>query len=154
VNALKNSKMETPLSGLQAGSAILQDSVVEILSIVCTVFLGLLLNQPPAERTEFVEKWYALSTICVPLIVATYFQKKELSCIDDEELLNEAYGDTTREPALRNFPVALVFHIMVTVALWFMQFQRHQHAKNVRMVDQLAIKLKEAQQEQHTKKGK
>lgn len=37
----------------------------------------------------------------------------------------------------RHFPVILVFHTIVSISLWFMQYQNQQHDKNMEIVKKL-----------------
>lgn len=52
----------------------------------------------------------------------------------------------------RNFPVVLVFHSIVSISLWFMQYQMQQHKKNIDMVKKLQLDLDDAQAARANKK--
>jgi hypothetical protein len=53
------------------------------------------------------------------------------------------------------FPCAIVFHVILALSLWFMNYQRHHHLTNVKKVDGLRHELMKKQQQQaDTKKTK
>jgi hypothetical protein len=54
------------------------------------------------------------------------------------------------------FPCAIVFHVILALSLWFMNYQRHHHLTNVKKVDGLRNELikKQQQQQVDTKKTK
>ena len=152
---------ELSVPGTRVISIILYDSVVEILSIACAVFLVWCLRLPN-DGSDFSSLAYRLSCITLPMIISLHFHKKSgagvttstvaaphgNSCVLD--MLQQGGNDTTTtfqstEAAVtRHFPVILVFHTVVSISLWFMQYQNQQHAKNMEMVKKLKRDLTEA----------
>ena len=141
--------MEEPLNGWQALSAVFKDSIVEVLGIVCAGALALCLRLPMTGH-DFSTNPYKIATSCIPMIVSLYFNKKTIGCIDDQ--LRAATLESETRP--RAFPVVLIFHTIVTIALWFMQYQTQQHATNIEMVVKLKEDLLEAKKEREMKKKK
>lgn len=143
--------MEEPMSGFQAFVAVLNDSVAELLSLFCTAFLLWCLSLPMANK-DFSSLPYRLSCVCIPLIVSMYFSKKEVGCISDESF-QHTIEDAPERPA-RGFPVILIFHTIVSLSLWFMQYQVGQHDQNIEIVKKLKKDLMEVPEESDAKKVK
>jgi len=141
------------------------DSVVEMLSIACAVFLVWCLRSPNNnDGNDFSSLAYRLSGVTLPMIISLYFHKKQsattpptsrigttTSCVNDmlqgrHDTTTVFFQSSTEEAGVvRHFPVILVFHTVVSISLWFMQYQNQQHAKNMEMVKKLKQDLTEAQ---------
>eukprot|EP00566_Odontella_aurita_P016371 CAMPEP_0113554182 /NCGR_PEP_ID=MMETSP0015_2-20120614/16010_1 /TAXON_ID=2838 /ORGANISM="Odontella" /LENGTH=257 /DNA_ID=CAMNT_0000455301 /DNA_START=166 /DNA_END=939 /DNA_ORIENTATION=- /assembly_acc=CAM_ASM_000160 len=105
---------------------------------------------------NFTPKPYAVATLLVFFQVSLYFQTKEIvgcagrgwggpGALDD---IDSEVDDMDRK---RQFPVAVVFHAIATVALWFMKLGRNKVEANAVAVAQLKKSLEAAEQ---IKKGK
>ena len=100
------------------------------------------------------------------MIISLYFHKKQQlsaatmtttdigtttgrSCVHDmlqgRHDTFTVFQSTEEGVIVRHFPVILVFHTVVSISLWFMQYQNQQHAKNMEMVKKLKQDLTEAQ---------
>ena len=99
------------------------------------------------------------------MIISLYFHKKQQlaaaatttgigttttrSCVHDllqgRHDTSTVFQSTEEGVTVRHFPVILVFHTVVSISLWFMQYQNQQHAKNMEMVKKLKQDLTEAQ---------
>jgi hypothetical protein len=164
VNILKKNSMEEPISGIQAAYAILGDSMVELLSVVCAACLAILLNQPANKAiSDFSTQWYRVSTGILPMILSLYFHKKQMGCTagtnetEQEQFLlflqeQQTNGGDSNDnnDHTRGFPVVFIFQIIVSCCLFFMKFQAQQQQKNVEMV----LQLKQAVDETKDKKKK
>jgi hypothetical protein len=155
--------MEEPISGFQVAYAIMGDSMVELLSVVCAACLAILLNQPAkkGEISDFSTRWYRISTGILPMILSMYFHKKQMGCTsstsetEQEQYLlfltsNDNNNPDNNDNNMRGFPVVFVFQIIVSCCLFFMQFQAQAQQKNVQMV----LQLKQAVDETRDKKKK
>ena len=142
------------MSGYEAFWTVLNDSQVEILSVICASCL-LWCLQLPMKGRDFETLPYRLSCAVVPLIVSLYFQKKDLlhGCLPSSEKQfiendsEDAGGDRKHQ-----FPIILVFHLIVSLSLFFMYHQGRQHAQNVEMVQQMRSDLILANQKAKSKK--
>jgi hypothetical protein len=152
-NELKKNSMEETITGWQTITAVLNDSVTELVAIACATFLLWCLSLPMGGESDFSTLPYRLSCACIPMIVSSYYLSKQrpLGCLNDEDSMEQYYTFTAmgaedppepRKP--RAFPVVLVFHSIVSVCLLFMQFQVKQHTKNIDMVAKLKNDLMKA----------
>lgn len=140
--------MQEEITGFGALMAILNDSHVELLGIACAGCLLWCLSLPMVNR-DFSTIPYRLSCSFIPMIVSLYFSNKTMGCIKDE--MAEHTIEDLPERSARGFPLVLVFHTIVSISLWFMQYQVGQHQKNIDMVEKLRKDLKEARE---AKKGR
>eukprot|EP00980_Cylindrotheca_fusiformis_P005800 scaffold1223_cov119-Cylindrotheca_fusiformis.AAC.3 len=75
-----------------------------------------------------------------------------MGCLnDDDEMMqhvvsanNNDNNNNIEEPTKRGFPVILVYHTVVTLALFFMQYQARKMDGNLRMMFKLKEELTEA----------
>jgi hypothetical protein len=140
--------MEEPISGLGAAWAVVNDSHVEILSVICAACLIWCLSLPMGYQ-DFTTVPYRMSCTVVPMIVSLYFQNKHLGCVPAKEKLHiedgpGSIGDGGGEK--RNFPIILIFHTLVSLSLFFMNYQCGQHEEQVEMVRKMRKDLLNAQQ--------
>jgi hypothetical protein len=134
--------MEEPVNGFQAMIAILYDSAVEILGIICSASIAWCLSLP-MDNADFSSMPYKMSTVCIPIIVSLYFNDKKVGCLEEEA---RQFLEEPSEDQPRGFPVVLIFHAIVTISLWFMHYQVQQNEKNSEMVMKLKKDLKEARE--------
>ena len=142
------------IPGLSAVKLILNNSIVELLGVFCAACLLWCLSLPlPAEGSDFTTAPYRLSCAMIPMIVTVYFNNKTLGCLanyEDSDAKTDVQSDDNGKD--RNFPVVLVFHSIVSISLWFMQYQMQQHKKNIDMVKKLQLDLDDAQAARANKK--
>jgi hypothetical protein len=132
--------MEEPVNGLQAMVAVIYDSAVEIMGIICAASMAWCLSLPMMDKNaDFSSLPYKISTACIPMIASLYFNNKKVGCLEEE--VRQFLEEPSDQP--RGFPVVLIFHIIVTICLWFMHYQVQQHEKNVGMVVKLKKDLEE-----------
>jgi hypothetical protein len=147
----KNTTMEgtdNVVSGFQAFVAVLNDSIVEVLGIVCCASLLWCLSLPMRNQ-DFATVPYRLSCTLIPMIVSLYWSNKTKTggCLNDFDTTTTTTTmiEDMPERTPGGFPVVLVFHLIVSISLWFMKFQYSQHGKNVAMVMKMKKDLKDAQ---------
>lgn len=127
------------------------DSMMEIMSIMCGLSIVWLLNQP-AGKNDFSTLHFRVSCFFIPFIVLAYYHNRSLGCLDqvDGPLSPKALDE--KDPAedqiddrqRRTFPVVLLFHLIMSLSLFFMQSQRKQLESSVEKIQQLKKDLLEA----------
>lgn len=166
-NEIRKNSMEEPYSGFQATLMVLNDSLVEILGLVCGICLTLCLSSPKMNFQDFTTVPFRISCSCIPTLVYFYhFEKQYLGCLDDSDydtLMKhrqaQAGGDglDAIEKQKRGFPIIIVFHLITTLALYFMQFQARSMDENIYKMLKLKEELTEARQgskkDESSKKG-
>mmetsp|Transcript_9315 Transcript_9315/g.12353 ORF Transcript_9315/g.12353 Transcript_9315/m.12353 type:complete len:253 (-) Transcript_9315:287-1045(-) len=161
-----------PIDGYKVTLLVLSDSMIHLLAIVMAASLSFYLqHQPnvigsPAKQQEamskrqllFADARYMMANACIPPLLALYFGSKKtnedgsprtLSCLD-HTLLEQAGVEPAERR--RSLPVVLVFHVIVTACMWFMDMQQNQVLVNLEKVDKLREDLQEAQQQAKSKK--
>lgn len=90
------------------------------------------------------------------MILSLHFQatKDRPTCVTAASRYDASLttADLRDEQVPRHFPVILVFHMIVSISLWFMQYQNQQHDKNIQMVQKLKQDLLQAKKAKVDKK--
>jgi hypothetical protein len=136
------------MTGFQATWAIVQDSMVELISIICAVSLSKCLMIPLptlpsliASRrpwADFMTSSYSLATLCIPMIFGGYYNNKNKTskgCLreDQEALLPSTEDNDEDAPTtpIHQFPVIFIFFTIASISLGFMQYQGQKQQANV-----------------------
>ena len=174
VNNLSSSAIgsiaSTYISGWQAVSLIVNDSVVEVMGLIMmaslTLFLFTSTSATAAVETpiSFANRHYMMATALIPLQIAAFFQNDKIGCLT---LLSKTMpvSQMQEEQELvlsspdRSFPVSVIFHTVVTMSCWFMMYQMQHRTDAVRQVLDMRKALEAAQRQQskdntHGKKQK
>ena len=145
------------IPGSEAIILLLHDATVELLSIFC---VGCLLQCLRLPKGDFSSLPYRLSCAIIPIILSLYFQpgtfennssnskkKERLTCVAASKYYDASLttADLRQEAVPRHFPVVLVFHLIVSLSLWFMLYQNQQHDKNIQLLQKLKDELAEGQ---------
>jgi len=111
-----------------------QDSVTEVMSVLCCSSITWLLYRPAGED-DFSSLPFRLAATFFALIVSSYFNNRTMGCLRhlDEDLT----GADSTEETHRPFPVVLIFFVLVVLSLFFMKYQRTQHEDSVEQLDKL-----------------
>eukprot|EP00934_Nitzschia_sp_Nitz4_P004458 Nitzschia sp. Nitz4//scaffold27_size158506//34293//35192//NITZ4_002585-RA/size158506-snap-gene-0.196-mRNA-1//1//CDS//3329545443//4448//frame0 len=161
-----------PIPGSQAMRLVLNSSMVEMLGVLCCACLTWCLSLPlPPSRNDFATLPYQLSCVLIPMIVTLYFTSKSDPQVEEADVLSKsclqflpgatsvfASGsasllDETEAPRpKRTLPVALVFHVIASCCLWFMQYQSRKQDQTLEKVKQLQQDLTQAQKGGKSKK--
>jgi hypothetical protein len=119
---------------------------VEILGLVMMSSLAYFLYDE-TKPAKFNEPTYMVSTMLVPMQLATYFQQPLVGC---------AHVMEGAEPVNRAFPVSMIYHMIVTLSCFFMNYQMTHRNKAIKAVVTMRKNLAEAEREagSNTKKAK
>lgn len=143
-NELQPDSLAIP--GSEAIILVLHDATVELLSIFC---VGCLLQCLRLPQGDFSSLPYRLSCAILPVIISIYFQQSSINssskkkerptCVASSKYYDASLttADLRDEAVPRHFPVALVFHLIVSISLWFMLYQNQQHDKNIQLLQKL-----------------
>jgi hypothetical protein len=128
------------IPGNEAMLIVLKDSAVNLLAVVMATLLAFFLKDEESH-SDFSNSRFILATLLmVPMIGIHRYQTAQHGtngCIDD--LLAKAKLESTVRK--RDFPVVLVFHVIVTLCYAFMDWQMAQHAKSILLVTKLRTDL-------------
>lgn len=128
-----NSRVNDPFSGYQAAGIVSKEALVQLASIVVGGFqMAFLAKKDP--HSDFKSPYYTIINACVPALLGLYFNKPKVGCVDD--LLRQQDIEPSNRTA-NGFPVAVVFHVIVTACYWFMDAQARQHETNVVLVENM-----------------
>ena len=130
--------------------AVVHDSVSEIAAIVCACFLMQCLSLPiMTDHNDFSTLSYRLSCACIPVIISIYAARNQNTtmggCLGTTEGSLLEYTMENQPPPHKphGFPVILVFHSIVSLSLFFMQYQSKQAEINIEKVRKLKKDLTE-----------
>jgi hypothetical protein len=124
-------------SGFDAVYYILNDSVVEIMGLVMMSSLAYFLYDE-TKPAKFNEPTYMISTMLVPMQLATYFQQPLVGC---------AHVMEGAEAVDRAFPVSMIYHMIVTLSCFFMNYQMAHRNKAIKAVVTMRKNLAEAERQ-------
>lgn len=99
-----------------------------------TAFLGL---KPPGT---FSSPLYMIATLLLPLQLTSFYATKEIGCTQVLEGLQEV-----DEVKVRDFPVPIAFHAIVTGCYFFMESQMVGRERDIAAILKLRQNLAEAQ---------
>ena len=156
------------VSGAQAVTLVLRDAAAVVLGIVMASLLCAWLQKATGEATaDLTHPLYRTAQSCVlPVLGILYYQtfhKPTNTCLEDLLLRDddeqqptlpeglELPSATTKPKSAAGFPVVLVFHVIVTACVWFMNKQRTKLLQSELAVQELRDELQQAAE---TKKKK
>lgn len=143
--------MQDGIASTDAIRIVLLDSIHCVISLAMTFCLIYFVSSRRHQsRARFSTSFsYMAANACAPILLALNFlqardQFGDTSCIAD--LLNRAKLSPDSQAVDHHhrsvpFPVVLIFHIIVTACVWFMDVQAAQHEKNIQLVENLRIDL-------------
>lgn len=157
IKAINRSALSDDLRipGTKAVALVFYDAAAIVLGIVMAAALCQWLRQLSwrEKGSDFNNPFYMAAHACVPPTLGiVYYQIKHeqrTTCLQGlEGGLNNVLVDGVELPSAANdsrsasWPLALVFHVIVTTSIWFMNRQQMQHRKNDKAVQDLLDELK------------
>jgi hypothetical protein len=161
-NSHQRAMMQDGITSADTLRIALLDSIQCLTALAMTFFLIFFVSSRRHQsRARFSSSFsYMAANACVPILLALNFrqgrdQPGDISCIVD--LLNRVgLSAETDDQHHRStpFPVVLIFHVIVTACVWFMDVQAVQHEKNIQLVEKLRTDLlpEDAQQREPTER--
>jgi len=147
------------IPGMHATALVLKDAAAIILGIIMAAAICLWLRVKEGGD-DFSHPFYMTAQSCVlPILGIVYFHtfnKQTASCLEASGLTESGSGDvirrildgielpSTTNPTKSGWPVVLVFHVIVTLSVWFMKKQQTELRKNEMAVQELRDELKQA----------
>ena len=129
-------------------SWMVRDSLAELLGMVIVVCMSVFLHDGQSKAGKFANSWYLLASVCVPLVVYFYFERDTIGCLvvptQDEEEDSLTTAAAAAKGAERTFPVALVFHAMVTTSNWYMGLLSDARQNDMKSIQRLREDLQRA----------
>ena len=131
-----NDKSGGEISLSRTVAVIARDALAEImgLMVMAAVMVFQKSSTPPGS---FANPWYLFASVCIPGCGAGYFERRTIGCVPD--LAMDLPDDTPR-----TFPVAMVFHAMVTFSHWLMGLQLVAREKDLETIRKLRDDLQNA----------
>jgi hypothetical protein len=142
ITDLKSVQPEIEVAPLTAIKVIFSDSLVEF----CNAIIAILLFRFTSRKEDpgnFSSRSYMTAAALIPFCLGLYFHSEKVgSCIVDAD------GHLTGAPAVggtstggRQFPIAVLYHGIVTGCFWFMNYYMDQCDKNLNAVAKLHKEL-------------
>jgi hypothetical protein len=155
------------ISFVDAMKYVVEDSAMELLSVICCMFLVWMLHDDGSSRSsdnaakavdDFASTSYRCACALLPGIITLYYQNRNKplgKCLPDgmmmmdvvveEDPKEEETDGSSAVPAhaveKHGFPLILVFHLITSLALWFMKYQMKQHQNSIDKVLKLQDEL-------------
>jgi hypothetical protein len=146
-NDHQKESMQDGIRSFDALRIVLLDSIQCLAGLAMTFCLICFVSSRRHQsRARFSTSFsYMAANACVPIILALHFRQAQdqsggMSCVAD--LLHRV--DPAPESVDHRstpFPVVLIFHVIVTACVWFMDVQALQHEKNIHLVEKLRTDL-------------
>ena len=143
------------IPGTKAIVLVLYDAAAIVLGTVMAAALCQWLRQLTWRQkgSDFKNPYYMVAHACVvPTLGIIYYQTKTVprtTCLQglDDGLNNVLVSgvelpSATDPPGSASWPLALVFHVIVTMSIWFMNRQQTLHRNNEKAVHDLLDELK------------
>ena len=123
-----NEKMDVDYSGSKV-VAVARNSKCEILNVVLGFFTVyfLIFKEPYGSFTSWA---YKISFVVALCCVGLFLQSKNIDHKKERNYIENSDNN-------RNFPVAVIFHAVVTICYMFMNIGMHQCKLNLKMVENL-----------------
>jgi len=116
------------------------ESVMEILSVLCCLSLIWLMYQP-VQGDDFTSLPFRLAVSFVPLIISSYFNNPVVGSLTDLTMnggdIDGSSSSDTVEPIPRSFPVVLIFLFVGFTSLYMMKYQQNQQDENIEKIEKL-----------------
>lgn len=143
---LKTSQQEFEVSHLTAAKVIFSDGLVELVNVIIA-FLLFRFTSRKEDTGNFSSISYMTAATLIPFCLGLYFNTKRVGCIvgSDGNIVIDDHGDK----AERQFPVAVLFHMIVTGCFMFMKYYMEQCNTNL---DAVTILYKELSSKNSKKK--
>ncbi len=133
---------------------IFSDGLVELVNLVIAILHYIFLSNTK-EAKEFAARPYLIAAALVPFCVGLFFHTERTGCmIDSDGDFFQRTLDHENQLTKRQFPVAVLFHLIVTVCVYFMNMGMGQCDKNVEAIEKLRNGLLQPKKGSNSKKKK
>ena len=124
-----------------------RDAIPELTSLVLMACL-LVFQRSSTEPGKFAHPWYLLASVCTPNCALANFERDTIGCTPSLSTTDSS-GNTIElnDDTLRTFPVAMVFHAIVTFSHWFMGMQLAARRKDLASIKEMRARLADASEQ-------
>jgi hypothetical protein len=136
--------LQERITGLDAARIILHDAMECVIGLVMTFSLVRFVSSRRVHsRAGFSTSLsYMIANACVPIILSLNFKqmrnpRTSASCIVHLVPRVTVINEPEASPPSASFPVVIIFHVISTACIWFMDVQAKRHEKNIQLVEQL-----------------
>ena len=131
---------------------VLRNGLCEYVGVFQSALVAYYLGREDVTLGDFTPHAYMMSAVLVPAQLSLFFQTRDLvGCAGAAAPLGG--GEEGRGEA-RQFPISVVFHVIVTVSCWFMKMGRNKSDEQVGTVESLKRQVEETKRKASTRKGK
>ena len=115
---------ENYTTGVQAIKIIFTDSFCELLGVIISSLLAYFLAASTKTTLDLDYPAYMVCSVLIPICLGIYFQSERVGCfVNEDNDNNNMKLDKIQEvdDKRHQFPAAVIYHTIVTVAFWFMK---------------------------------
>lgn len=114
---------------------------MELVNLIIAI-LQMLFLANSTEKKTFTAKSYCAIAALVPFCLGLYFNTEKTGCmIDSNGSIVIRTPDAINQLSKRQFPVSIIFHLILTGCVYFMSIDMEQVDKNLAAVELLRNQL-------------
>lgn len=112
---MKSIRTEIEVEPFTAAKLLLSNGLVELVNLVIAILLCMFASRK--EAGDFSTSTYVTAASLVPFCVGLFFNTERCGCVVDSE------GTVLQsdEKSERHFPVAIIYHLILSLCYWFMK---------------------------------
>ena len=137
ITEIKGVGENNDITGVQAIKIIFTDSFCELLGVIISSLLAYFLAASTKTTLDLDYPAYMVCSVLIPICLGIYFQSERVGCfVYEDNDNNNMKLDKIQEvdDKRHQFPAAVIYHTIVTVAFWFMkQGMKHCEGKLLRL---------------------
>lgn len=133
---MKSIKTEIELEPLTIAKLLLSNGLVELVNLIIAILLCRYTSMK--EAGDFSTRTYFTAAALVPFCLGLFFNTERCGCVVDS---SGSIVQDENSIVERQFPVAIVYHVIVTGCYWFMKMGMDSCNTNLAAVTKLQQKL-------------
>jgi len=139
---MKNLSPATQVEPIFAIKKLFMEGLVELVNLIIAILLFRFTDMD--KPGDFSSRPYFIAAILVPICISLFFTTERCGCAldtnpsQDEAMKNDASSLSRTE---RQFPVAVIYHLIVTVCYWFMKVGMDSCEANLETVTKMKKQL-------------
>jgi len=130
---MKSVQPDTEVAPLTAIKLLFSDGLVELVNLIIAICLCRFTGMK--TRGDFSSAFYFSAASLIPFCLGLFFNTERYGCVVDSSGDLLAGGDSVMTE--RQFPVSVLFHLIVTGCYYFMKMNMGQCNKNLYAVERL-----------------
>jgi len=132
---MKSIRSEIEVEPLTAAKLLLSNGLVELVNLIIAILLCIFASRK--EAGDFSTSTYLSAAGLIPFCAGLFFNTERCGCVVDSDGIVIQNVDSSK----RQFPVAIIYHVILTLCYWFMKMGMDSCDTNLAAVTRLQQKL-------------